>query len=286
MPQWIEVIIRTLVSVVVLFLLTKLLGKRQISQLSLFEYITGITIGSITAYVSIDVNTGWYLGIVSMFVWVVVSFGIELLTIKSKVARNIIDGKSTVLMKDGKILEDNLKKEKLTNEELLEQLRKKGIFNAAQVEFAVMETDGTVNTLLKNEFQPITPAQFGFQVESESEPQTVILDGDIIDEPLATIKHDRQWLLEELEKRKISLNKVFLAQVDSQGQLYVDLYDDQYEVTTPQKKELLLINLKNCAASLDKFALSTHDKSVKQTMEEGSVSIKQLINEIKSLVTQ
>lgn len=285
MPQWIEVVIRTLVSVVVLYLLTKLLGKRQISQLSLFEYITGITIGSITAYVSLDVDTGWYLGIISMFVWVVVSYGIELLTMKSKIARNLIEGKSTVLIQDGKILEDNLRKEKLTNEELLEQLRKQGIFKAAQVEFAVMETDGTVNAMLKNEYQPVTPEQLGLQVTSESEPQTVILDGDIVNGPLAILKLDRSWLINELKKRKLAVDDVFLAQVDSQGQLYIDLYNDQHQNHAPSsslQSVELFANLKKCAEQLDEYASSAADKSVRQICENGSVSLKQLLHEIKS----
>ncbi len=83
MPLWLEVVVRTLVSVVVLFFLTRMLGKRQVSQLSLFEYITGITIGSITAYISLDVDTDWYLGIVALVVWVLVSYGIEVLQLKN-----------------------------------------------------------------------------------------------------------------------------------------------------------------------------------------------------------
>ena len=110
MPDWIEIALRTLLAMGVLFVLTKMLGKRQVSQLSLFEYITGITIGSLAAYVSLDLESTWYLGLVSMAVWVGVSLGIEYLQLKSKTARDIIDSKATVLIKDGKIMEDNLKK--------------------------------------------------------------------------------------------------------------------------------------------------------------------------------
>ncbi|GIQ64443.1 hypothetical protein PACILC2_30110 [Paenibacillus cisolokensis] len=110
MPNWLEIVLRTLIAVVVLFSLTKLLGKRQVSQLSLFEYITGITIGSLAAYVSLDLEANWYLGLISMVVWTAISLGIEFLQIKSKKSRDFIDGKATIVIKDGKILEDNLKK--------------------------------------------------------------------------------------------------------------------------------------------------------------------------------
>lgn len=286
MPQWLEVIIRTLVSVVVLFGLTRLLGKRQISQLSFFEYITGITLGSITAYVSIDIDTDWYLGLISMGVWVLVSLGIEILQMKSKKARNLIDSKGTVLIKDGKILEDNLKKERLTNEDLLEQLRKKSIFKAAEVEFAVMEPDGEINALLKNEYQPLTPSHLGIKVSPEPEPQAVILDGEIMDEPLSTLKLNRQWLNTELEKIGVSLDNVYLAQVDGYGQLFVDLYDDLVQVPEPQVKASLLAQIKKCEADLEMFALSTQDPAVKAMYGTCSTKLQQVIDEVKPILSQ
>lgn len=110
MPEWLEVVVRTLFAVVVLFFLTKLLGKRQVSQLSFFEYITGITVGSLAAYISLDTDKLWHLGLIALIVWVACSLGIEYLQMKSKKARDFIDFKSTVLIKDGKILEDHMKK--------------------------------------------------------------------------------------------------------------------------------------------------------------------------------
>ncbi|WP_029198915.1 DUF421 domain-containing protein, partial [Paenibacillus alginolyticus] len=161
MPEWLEIALRTLLAIVVLFVMTKILGKRQVSQLSLFEYITGITIGSLAAYVSLDLDTNWYLGLVSIAVWVGVSLVMEFLQLKSKTARDFLDSKAAVLIKDGKIMEDNLKKERLTTDELMEQLRKKSVFKAADVEFAVIEPSGDINVLLTKENQPLTPKHLG-----------------------------------------------------------------------------------------------------------------------------
>lgn len=286
MPQWLEVIVRTLVSVVVLFVLTKLLGKRQISQLSLFEYITGITIGSITAYISLDVDTDWYLGIIALAVWSLVSYGIEFLQIKSKKARDLIDGKGTILIKGGKILEDNLKKEKLTNEELLEQLRKKNIFLAAQVEFAIMEPSGEINALLKNEYLPITPSHLGIKVSPESESQNIIMDGEIMDEGLAAAGLSREWLNTELEKLGVSSDNVFVGQVDTYGQFNVDLYDDKLKVPQPQEKASLLAQLKKCEADLEMFALSSDNKKVKVMYGDCSMQLQQVIDQIRPILSQ
>ncbi len=110
MQDWAEVSLRTLMAIAILFLITKILGKRQVSQLSLFEYITGITIGNLAASIPLERESSWYLGTISLAVWVLTTLGIEFLQIKSKKARDFADGKTTILIKDGKILEDNLKK--------------------------------------------------------------------------------------------------------------------------------------------------------------------------------
>lgn len=284
MPEWLEIALRTLVAVVVLFIMTKILGKRQISQLSLFEYITGITIGSIAAYISLDLDANWYLGIVSLSVWIAVSLAFEFLQLKSKTARNFIDSKSTVLIKDGKILEENLKKERLTTDELMEQLRKKSIFKAADVEFAVMEASGDINALLTKENQPLTAKHLGIKVGPEQEPQAVIMDGNIMDEPLATMGLNREWLDAELQKLGVAIENVFLGQVDSYGQLYVDLFDDKIKVPQPQQKASLLATLKKCEADLEMFGLSTKEQQAKKMYEKCSQGLEKVIAEVKPLL--
>jgi uncharacterized membrane protein YcaP (DUF421 family) len=284
MTEWLEVSIRTLVAVAFLFFMTKLLGKRQVSQLSLFEYITGITLGSIAAYVSLDLETNWYLGLVALAVWSGVSLGIEYLQLKSKRVRNFIEGKSTVLIKEGKILEDNLKKERLTTDELLEQLRTKQVFRVADVEFAVMEPSGEISLKLTKANEPLTPKHLGIKTGPEPAPQTVIMDGKIMDEPLATLGFSREWLHTELEKIGVALENVFLGQADSYGQLTVDLYDDQLKVPEPQKKAMLLNTLKKCEADLEMFSLSTKEDQAKAMYEQCAKQLERIIADVKPLL--
>ncbi|CAM3373210.1 hypothetical protein PALA111701_05900 [Paenibacillus lactis] len=164
MPQWLEIILRTLCAVIVLFLLTKALGKRQVTQLSFFEYLTGITIGSLAAYISLDLEANWYLGLIALGVWVLCSLLIEYSQMKSKKVRDFIDFKATVLIKDGKVLEDNMKKERLTSDDLMQQLRKKDIFQIADVEFAIMESSGDITVLQKRDTLPVTPKDLGLRL--------------------------------------------------------------------------------------------------------------------------
>lgn len=281
MPTWIEVILRTLVAIAILLILAKLLGKRQVNQLSPFEYITGITIGSIAANIPLETDGTWHLGIISLIVWGAVALAIEYIQLKSKKVRQWVDGDPTVLVKNGKVLEDNLKKERITLSELMSQLRNKSIFNIADVEFAVIEHNGTINALVKSEHQPLTPKKMGVKVGTGEEPHLVIEDGVILDEELTRRGLSRGWLQMELEKQGVALENVFMGQVDADGQLYLDLYDDQLQIEPPQEKAKLLAILKKCEADLEMFGLSTKDKKAKKVYEQCSTQLQRVINEIK-----
>lgn len=290
MPNWLEVALRTLLAVVVLFVMTKVLGKRQVSQLSLFEYITGITIGSLAAYISLDLDARWYLGIVSLVVWVAVSVGIEFLQLKSKKARDLIDGKGTVLIQKGRVLEDNLKKERITSDELLEQLRKRSIFKVADVEFAMMEPSGDINVLLTKENQPLTAKHLGIKMATEDVPQAVIMDGVIMDEALQTAGYDRNWLKGQLDRLRTTADQVFLAQVDSNGKLDADFYtgDTQAQLQSQMKqaeKADLYAMMTKCKADLEILgSLAAKNQQAQQKYRQSASKLQEVITEVESLL--
>jgi uncharacterized membrane protein YcaP (DUF421 family) len=286
MPDWLEVLIRTIASISILFLFTKLIGKRQISQLSLFEYITGLSIGNLAASLSIELDQGWYLILIAISTWVVISLLIEFVELKSKKMRDAIDGKGMVLVEHGKVLEDNLKKEKMTNDELMVQLRQKNAFKLTDVEFAIMESNGQFSVLLKKENQPITPKDLQLKVKSESAAQMVIMDGEIMDEPLVKAGYSRRWLKTELEKLGVMQQNVFIAQVDGSGGLYVDLYDDEQQVPQMQEKPALLATLKKCEADLELFALTSKNKPAKDMYARCASQLEEMILQVKPLLRE
>ncbi|MFC4601531.1 DUF421 domain-containing protein [Cohnella hongkongensis] len=228
MPTWLEVTLRTIMSVAILFIITRILGKRQVSQLSLFEYITGISIGNLAAYLSLDTDTKWYIGIVALSVWVIVSYGIEIIQLKSKRTRDFLDGTSTVFMKNGKILEDNLREERVSSDELMEMLRKNNVFDVSKVDFAIMDASGELNVQLKKEYQPLTPSDVGLSVSPEKYNMAVIMDGKIMEDSLKKIGLNRAWLEHKLQQLGISMEKIYFAQVNSQNKLYIDPYEDSF----------------------------------------------------------
>jgi uncharacterized membrane protein YcaP (DUF421 family) len=227
MPDWGYIFFRSVGAIVMLYLIARILGKKQISQLTFFEYIFGITLGELAGFMSTDIRANYLHGIVSLVTWFAFAYLFEIMTMKSITFRKLFEGKGTVMVKGGKVQEDNLKKERLSGDELMESLRKKGVFNLAEVEFALLETSGDLTVLVKKENQPLTPENLGIKVAPQPEPQMVINDGEIMDGPLAASGFTKLWLMTELDKQGITLENVFLGQLDAFGRLYLDAYDDQ-----------------------------------------------------------
>jgi uncharacterized membrane protein YcaP (DUF421 family) len=286
MPDWLNITLRALGALVYLFILAKIIGKRQIRQLTYIEYIVGITIGSIAAFMATEADGPVYHSLIALTIFGLFPVLMEWLAMKSKVIRNLVEGNATILIKDGKILEDNLKQERLTTEDLLQFLRQKNVFKAADVEFAVMESSGELSVLLKSQNQPATPHHLGLDVAPAEEPQAVIMDGVIMDEPLATIGLNRNWLKTELEKAGVALENVFLGQVDKSGQLYLDLYDDKIKVAQPKNLKLTYATLKKCQADLEVYALSTKNKTMKQIYQLESERLQRLIDDVMPYMTR
>lgn len=284
MPEWLDIAVRSALFVAVLFFITKWLGKKQISELSFFEYVTGISIGSIGAEVAMGLERNIFHGIIGIVIFAAIPFFAGLISLKSKRFRNFIEGKATVFIKDGKIMEDNLKKERYTTDELLELLRRKDVFQVSDVEFAVLEATGDLSVMLKKENQPLTAKDINLKVASIKEPQTIIMDGAIMDEPLATIGRSRAWLQTELEKLGVTIENVFLGQVNSYGELTIDLFDDKLQVAPPQERPLILSTLKKCQADLELFALGTESKEAIQMYRLNSEKLQEAIDKVTPIL--
>ncbi|WP_240375004.1 DUF421 domain-containing protein [Bacillus piscicola] len=280
MPAWLEVASRAFLFLVLLFVIAKLAGKKHITDFSFFDFVIAIAVGTITGITTIGLETSVLEGIIGVAVFGLIPILISLVLLKSKTARENIEGEAAVLIKDGKILEDNLKTENMTTDKLLESLRKKDVFQVADVEFATLEPSGGISVLLKKENQPLTAKDLGVTVPGTKEPQTVIMDGEIFDEPLATVGLNRRWLKTELEKLGVTVENVFIGQVDSYGQLTVDLFDDKLEQARPVEKPQLLAVMKKCQADLENFALATEADDAKKMYEKNSKLLQSAIEKV------
>ena len=281
MSEWTSIIIRSILFVVTLFAITKLGGKKQLAELSFFEYVAGITIGSIAGEVIMGLDDNMFHGVLAIFIFGGFTFLVDVLSIKSKTFRDLIEGKATVFIKEGKVLEENLKKEKYTIDELNSLLRQKNVFKTADVEFAVLEPKGDLSVLLKKEMQPLTPKDLNLAVAPEKEAQTVIMDGEVLNDPLTAAGKNRGWLDIELANLGVTVDNVFIGQVDSYGELTIDTYDDQLQVPSPQPRKLLLAMLKKCQADLELFALETDSIEAKQMYNKNAEKLQGAIDKVK-----
>ncbi|SDN74693.1 DUF421 domain-containing protein [Bacillus sp. OK048] len=280
MVDSLDVLIRSFVFLALLFFITKILGKKQISELSFFEYVSGITIGSVAGVAITGLEKNMFHGIMAILIFGFVTLLADILTLKSKSLRDIVEGRATVFIKEGKVLEENLKKEKYTIDELSSLLRQKDIFRLSDVEFAILEPSGTVSALLKRENRPLTPKDLNMKMPAEKEPQTVIMDGSIMDEALRSAGKSRGWLSTELEKLEVTLDNVFIGQVDSYGELTLDLYDDKIQVPLPSQRPLLLATLKKTQADLEIFSLETQDEQAKDMYKKNAKIVQDAIDKL------
>lgn len=226
MPDILRTVIRSIMLIVGLFIITKLLGKKQLSSLSFFEYIVGITVGDIAGTLSMDPNLSLKDGIASMIVWSFVPLAISMISLRSRAFRNIVEGRSTTFIEQGNIIEKNLRKEKYSLDELLEQLRKKSVFRVADVEFASLDSNGELSVLLKKAKQPLRYEDINTEIEDESSPVSVIMDGKMIPENLQKVGLSKGQLYEKLRDNGYEQHEVFYAEVEHSGQINVDVYDE------------------------------------------------------------
>lgn len=281
MPGWVIIIGRSILFLLIMLLTTKMLGKKQISELSFFEYVSGITIGSIAGEVITGLESNMYHGALAIIFFGLITLLVDVFSIKSKTFRDLVEGRGTVIIKDGKILEENIKKEKYTMDEISALLRQKDIFRVADVEFAVLEPRGNLSALLKKENRPLTPKDLQMMTANEKEPHTVIMDGCMLDEELRSAGKSRRWLETELEKLEVTLENVFLGQVDSYGELTVDIYDDKIQVPSPQQRPLLMAMLKKTQADLELYSLETNCEKSKEMYRKNAEKVQNVIDILK-----
>jgi uncharacterized membrane protein YcaP (DUF421 family) len=228
MPIYIQIATRAVASYAVLLLLTRIMGKREISQMTFFDYCVGITIGSITASMAVETSITWYNILPALVIFCLFQIIFSYISIKSRVFRKIVDGTPNILIKNGKVMEKNMLKSRINSDELISKLRQKDAFKLADVETAILETDGQISVQLKSYQQPVTPAVLNIQTPYIGLPKLIIEDGNILDKDLRYMKLSRAWLMSKLAEQGIyDYSHVMLAQVDASGNLFVDLYDDQ-----------------------------------------------------------
>lgn len=219
-----DMILRTTITFSVLLLLTRLLGKEQVSQLTMFNYITGITIGSIAGELAAQRETPFVDGLISLVMWTVLTLVVSWVTLKSMRAKTLLDDEPSVVIRNGKILQRELKSSRLPVEDLRMLLRLQGIFSVSEVEHAILETNGELSVYKKSANQPATKKDVKASLTPPYYiPTQIITDGIVIQRNLKELGLTEEWLLKELKKAGYrDPAQIFYAELQDNGKLYID----------------------------------------------------------------
>ncbi|MGE5416155.1 MAG: YetF domain-containing protein [Acidobacteriota bacterium] len=229
MNIYLTVLWESLVVFVLLVVLARLIGKKLLSQLTFFDFVVGITIGTIAGGFITSSVKGLQV-LLSPIILTLATIGAGIITVKSLPARKLLEGEPVVVIQNGKIMEKNMGRTRYHLDDLHRQLREQGVFNIGQVEFAVLEPHGVLSILKKTPYQPVTPKDLGLTTTYEGMASEIIKDGQVLEQNLVQNNLSFEWLYQELHQRSIDrITDVFFAGLNTDGTLYIDLKRDELD---------------------------------------------------------
>lgn len=216
------VIIRTLLVLIILFLLTKCMGKKQVGQMNIFDYLIGITIGSIGADIALDIEKNFASGVVALLIFGLSGVLVTYLTLKSIGLRRILIGVPSILIEKGQIIEKSLRKEGIDINDLQEEARQCGYFDLSKINYAILETNGNISFLPKTEEMVVTRNDMNIKAKNDGLCYNLIIDGCLLENNLDNINKTKSWLDKELKKRGYNdYDKILLLTVDNNGKIVI-----------------------------------------------------------------
>lgn len=216
------VLFRTILVLVILFVLTKIMGKKQVSQMNIYDYIIGITMGSIAADISLDIEKSLIAGVLSLMVYGLSEVVVTYLTLKNIRIRRFINGVPCVLMDNGKIIEENLRREGIDINDLEEEARQNGYFDLSKVNYAVLEISGKISFLPKAREDMVTKGDMKIKAYDEALSANIIIDSVLLENNLRAMNKDVSWLEKELKNRGYDdYKRILLMTLDNQGKISI-----------------------------------------------------------------
>ncbi len=219
----IKIAIRAVIMFFVLFIIVKILGKKQIKNLTLYDYILSITLGSITADSIISLDTPIYDGILALVIFSLIGYITSLLSYQNHTVEKIMDGKPLALYENNNFNYENLETAKLSVAKLLENCRLKGCFDINELESAILEPSGDISILLKEKAKPITGKDLKNNIQKSNKKQSlnyvIVVDGAINEEELKKSKKSKSWLNNYLKSKKITIEKISLLNVNKNNKV-------------------------------------------------------------------
>ena len=216
------VLIRTLIIYLTLLITMRLMGKRQLGEMELSEFVVAALIADLAAHPLQDIGIPLLNGIVPVLTLFCCEVFIAAASMKSIKFRSLLFGRPSIVIQNGSILQQEMRLNRFTPEELMQELRKQGVYDINRVQYAVLETNGTLNVMSYPEDKPVTAKILGINAENESYPSIVINNGRILDNNLRWLGFDRNWLKKKLREEKLSGPEgIYLMVADRDGRTYI-----------------------------------------------------------------
>lgn len=214
-------IIRTLILYTVIIISLRIMGKRQIGELEPAELVVAVLISDLAAHPLQDIGTPLLYGLIPVLTLLCCEVLMSGFIVKSIKFRKLVCGKPSLLIHKGKIIQSEMKSNRFTLDELSEQLRKKDISDISTVKYAILETDGSLSTLLYTDQAPLTPKQMNIQVDNAGYPVIIVNEGRVLSDNLMKMGYNEIWLKRQLSERNVSdVKNVYLMTVDESGSIY------------------------------------------------------------------
>lgn len=222
---------RSVFSFVLLFLIAKIIGKKQVSELSLFDYVVSISIGNFAAEIAMNPDVQILNGVVGLFIFGIIAFLVAILSMKSIILRRFFMGVPTIIMQDGKFIYKNFKKIKIDMNDFLESARGKGYFDISEIKYAIMEADGKISFMPKEEYKAVTIKDMNLNPQKQLLVSNVIIDGKLLEKNLLNINKDKAWLMHELKQKGYdTYDDILLATIDVNEKLNVYKKEENIDV--------------------------------------------------------
>lgn len=226
------VAVRSIIAFLTLIIYTRVLGKQQMGNLTYFDYINGITIGSIAGTFATDLSSKAWIHFVALTIFTIITIIFQYITLKNRTISKLMDSDPTVVIQNGKILEQNLHKMRVKFDELTVMLRQKDVFDITTVNYGILEPDGSLSVVLNPENQPVTAKDMHMHPPKSKLMTELIIDGVLIKQNLKERNKDINWLTEQLKKKNITIQDIAFAAILPNDKLYVDLFEDQFSEKT------------------------------------------------------
>lgn len=216
------VLSRTILLYIFVVIATRLMGKRQIGELQPFELVIAVMLSELASVPMQDIGIPLINGIIPILALVCIELTVSFLMLKFRPFRKVVCGVPSILIKNGHVLYDQLKKQRFNMDDLMEELRLQGYLNIADIEYAILETGGRLSIIPKGQYATVTPKDLNLKTTDPKLPFGIIMDGVLNFESLSESGHDMKWLKDSLKSKGFSdISDVFIAIIDTKGNLFV-----------------------------------------------------------------